>query len=257
MFILQNTIKRFRHFKPSTQLVTSRAAVRTGWFGGILLVLFTGINCAGPVAAQTGTFIDRYQPTDLRVVSFNVWFSNIVPSKDPTQAEKFVRIVNALDPDILNLQEAYFSPSTVVSLLNNIAPLGEGTWYAHRGRGNVIASKHPISMQATSIDSLAEHRSPAIAMVDLPNEHFLEDFYVINHHFVSGLADPARHEQRQRNADATIRWIRDARTPGGTVDLPPGIPIAVVGDFNNKPQNSGPLRYHCDRRHFRREHLRS
>ena len=242
MFILQNTIKRFCHFQPRTQLVISRTAMRKGWIGGILLMLLAGINCAGPVAAQTGTFIDRYQPHDLRVVSFNVWLSNIVPSKHPAQAEKFVRIVNALDPDILNLQEAYFSPSTVVSLLNNIAPLDEGTWHAHKGRGNVIASKYPLSMQATSIDSLAEHRSPAIAMVDLPNEHFLKDFYVINHHLASGLADPARYEQRQRNADATIRWIRNARMPGGTVDLPPRTPIAVVGDFNNKSHNSGPLR---------------
>ena len=69
-------------------------------------MLLAGINCAGPVAAQPGTFIDRYHPHDLRVVSFNVWLSNIVPSKHPAQAEKFVRIVNALDPDILNLQEA-------------------------------------------------------------------------------------------------------------------------------------------------------
>ncbi len=79
---------------------------------------------------------------------------------------------------------------------------------------------------------LLEHRPPAIALVDLPDDRFKADFYLINHHFVFGKTDAVR-EQQQRNADATIRWIRDARMPGGTVNLPPGTPMAVVGDFNN------------------------
>ncbi len=151
MVILQNTMKRFDQCQPRTWLVESPGPVRTGWLRGVLLVLIS-IDCGGPVAVQAETFIDRQQPTDLRVVSFNVWLNTIVPGEHPTQPEKFVRLVNALDPDILNLQEVYATPASVVSLLNDIAPLDEGTWHAHEGRANVIASKYPLSMQATSID---------------------------------------------------------------------------------------------------------
>jgi len=232
MVILQNTIKRFDRFQPRTRLIKSLCPVQTGWLRGVLLVFLTSIYCAGPVASQAGTFIDRQQSTDLRVVSFNVWLNTIVPGEHPTQPEKFVRLVNALDPDILNLQEVNATPASVVSLLNDIAPLEEGTWYAHQGRNNVIASKYPLSMQVTSIDSLLEHRVPAIALVDLPDDRFETDFYLINHHFAWGYSTAVR-KQQQQNADATIRWIRDARMPGGTVDLPPGTPMAVVGDLNN------------------------
>ena len=231
MVILQNPMNRFDRFQPRTRRVESPGPVRAGWLGGVLLVLIS-IDCAGPVAVQAETFIDRQQPTDLRVVSFNVWLNTIVPGEHPTQPGKFVRLVNALDPDILNLQEVYAAPASVVSLLNDIAPLDEGTWYAHQGRANVIASKYPLSMQATSIDSVAEHRPPAIALVDLPDDRFETDFYLINHHFFFGATAAAR-KQQQQNADATVRWIRDARMPGGRVDLPPGTPIAVVGDLNN------------------------
>jgi len=144
--------------------------------------------------------------------------------------------VNALDPDILNLQEVNPSAQATVNLLNRIAPLAEGTWYAQKGASNIIASKYPLSMLASSIDPTSD-RPPAIALVDLPDEQFGSDLYIINSHFEAG-STPELRAQKQRNADATIQWIRDARTPGGLVDLPPGTPIIVVGDLNNIPGSS-------------------
>jgi len=199
-----------------------------------LLALLLDCCCIGRGAAQTGTFIDRHLATDLRVVSFNIYLNTIFPEVDPIQAEKFGRVVNALDADILNLQEIKSSAEDVAALLNNIAPLAEGTWYAHLGgRETVIASKYPLSMLGTSIDPEST-RPPALALVDLPDAHFERDFYIINHHYVPGSTSLLR-EQRERNSDATISWLRDARSPGGAVDLPPGTPIAVFGDLNNSP----------------------
>lgn len=71
----------------------------------MLLALATrGLLMPGAVA-QTGTFIDRQLPSDLRVVSYNVYWDTIFPAISPVQAAKFERVINALKPDILHLQE--------------------------------------------------------------------------------------------------------------------------------------------------------
>ena len=190
------------------------------------------IKTVVPEPGQTGTFIDRQQATDLRVVSYNVLSDTIFPDNDPVQAEKFVRVVNALDPDILNLQEINRSAVDVVDLMNSIAPLTSGSWQAHQGRDNVIVSKYPLSM--TETDTVpAGQREQAIALVDLPDEQFGEDFYFLNNHYkCCGNVGSSEDDDRQQQSDAIVNWIRDARTPGGSVDLPPGTPIAVVGDLN-------------------------
>lgn len=48
----------------------------------------------------------------------------------------------------------------------------------------------------------------------------------------SDSAPPLRSSARQVHADEIVRWIRDIRTPGGEIDLPPNTPIVVLGDFN-------------------------
>ena len=200
-------------------------------FGVCLLTLLLSYCSLGRVAAQTGTFIDRHLPTDLRVVSYNVWVSTIFPNVNSFQADKFERVVNALDPDILNLQEISQPAEDVVDLLNSIAPIAGGTWYAHQRTTQVIVSKYPLSMLATSIDPHAVV-DPSVALVDLPDTQYGSDFYVINHHLQNGCNEAAA-ALRQQDSDAVIRWLDDARTPDGSVDLPDGTPIAVVGDMNN------------------------
>ena len=209
-------------------------SLRISSFGIRLLALLLGCCCIGQSAAQTGTFIDRQLATDLRVASFNIFLDSIFPvSSIPGQ--KFARVVNALDADILNLQEIHHSAAEVAELLNEIAPIAAGTWHTHKGRGNVIASKYPLSMLATSIDPLSD-RPPAIALVDLPDAQFENDFYIVNHHYLCcgtpGASSP-RDLERQQSSDAVVRWLRDARTPGELIDLSPGTPIAIVGDLNN------------------------
>ena len=197
------------------------------------------------VHAQTGTFIDRHMATDLRVVSYNILWDTIFPDNNPVQADKFERVLTALDPDILNLQEIgdpYCWESCtrkraedVRVLLNNLAPLvGGGSWYVHQGRDNVIASKYPLSMQR----GLGPGRKAAMALVDLPDDRYGTDLYVMNNHFKGGYTmeppepfDPYQ-VQRQGQADALVNFMRDARTIGKKVDLPFGTPMLVVGDLN-------------------------
>ncbi|MEQ8209220.1 MAG: hypothetical protein RH917_05260 [Lacipirellulaceae bacterium] len=197
--------------------------------------------CSQLAMAQTGTFLDRSQASDLRVVSYNVLWDSIFAENNVFQSAKFERVFTALDPDILNLQEIGnpfcndCTPKTgedVRVLLNTLTPLGGDGWQVYQGGTNVIASKYPLSMQRDDTSPAGDRRQ-AIALVDLPDDQYDSDFYFLNNHYkccgdVGGFED----QLRQRQSDAIVNWIRDARTPGGAVDLEPGTPFAVVGDLN-------------------------
>lgn len=132
-------------------------------------------------AQSTGTFIDRQAPTDLRVVSYNVFNDTIFTDTNPVQAAKFARVMSALQPEIVNLQEIYnHSAAEVASLMDSILPLGGGaTWNAYKSSDNVIVSKYPLTLQQANT-SPANWRGIAIALVDLPNAQFATDFYFMN-----------------------------------------------------------------------------
>jgi endonuclease/exonuclease/phosphatase family metal-dependent hydrolase len=192
--------------------------------------------------AQTGTFIDRLLPTDLRMVSYNVLWDSIFPDRDATKAAKFSRVVNALNPDILNLQEigltfeSGWTAKTATdtrNLLNDIAPLSGGaSWNVFKGSDSVIASKYPLTLTRTNTSPTGQ-KARAIAMVDLPDSVYPTDFYLMNEHFkCCGDVGSIEDDMRQQQSDSIVNWLRDARNPGGTVTLTPGTPFAVVGDLN-------------------------
>jgi len=197
----------------------------------MLAALFVACSARGQT---TGTFMDRLAPTDLRVVSYNIYFDSVFTDTDPVRAAKFARVMTALNPDVVNLQEIYaHAPNHVVALMNSILPLGGGeTWYAHQSDDNVIASKYPLSLQRTN--TVPSHsRGIAIALVDLPDVQFTTDFYFMNNHYkCCGNPGGAEDANRQRQSDALVNWMRDVRTAGGSETLPAGTPMAVVGDLN-------------------------
>jgi len=193
---------------------------------------------------RTDTFIDREDPLDLRLMSYNISWNSIFPDVNPGRAAKFARLVAALNPDILALQEIGVTPpkgnqpagpkrtaDDVVQLLNRIAPHGSGrTWYAFQGKDCVIASKYPLKMTSERMTPPGE-RELALALVDLPDEDFGLDLYILNNHYKC--CDPEKNDAlRQQQSDAIVAWLRDARTPGGNIDLPERTAIVVVGDFN-------------------------
>jgi len=185
-----------------------------------------------PAGPTTGLFLDRPHASDLRVVTYNVNFDKIFPDVDVVRAEKFQRVLKALDPDVLNLQEIREkSAADVTALLNAIEPRPGGeTWYAYQGWTNVIVSKYPLSLTADHTVPRGQ-RELALALVDLPDERFHFDLYAINNHFKC-CGGTANDPQRQQQADAIANWIRDARSLGGEIDLPPGTAIVLAGDLN-------------------------
>lgn len=206
-----------------------------------LMLLIALIAPAMRVNAQTGTFVDKDAPSDIRLLNFNVNWDSIFPDNDPQNhpfreyntRDAFIRIVTAVHPDIVCLQEINDArdPQQIAMLLDQIVPLAGGaTWKAHNGSDNVIASRYNLSMLRTDT-SPTTNRSQAMALVDLPDAFYARDLYLMNAHFKAsgGSSNIAR---RQQHADAIVNWIRDIRMPGGLINLPTNTPLMVLGDLN-------------------------
>jgi endonuclease/exonuclease/phosphatase family metal-dependent hydrolase len=74
-------------------------------------------------------------------------------------------------------------------------------------------------------------RGHAAALIELPRQDYSRDLYVICAHFQSK-AGPAERLLRQRQSDAIVAWIRDAKSADGEITLPQGTPFVVLGDLN-------------------------
>ncbi|MFT7461922.1 MAG: endonuclease/exonuclease/phosphatase family metal-dependent hydrolase [Pseudohongiellaceae bacterium] len=182
-------------------------------------------------AASAQTFVERLDADDVRVVSYNVLWDTIFPSVNPTQAAKFVRVVNALDADVLCLQEiGYSTPlNNVLTLMDSIMPLpGGAPWNGYKVGDCVTLSRWPLSLKKQNTIPQGD-KDLAMALVDLPDALFDHDLYVINNHYkCCGGFDSRRQEQ----SDSIVNWMRDAREPGGFFNLPAGTAMIVLGDLN-------------------------
>jgi endonuclease/exonuclease/phosphatase family metal-dependent hydrolase len=81
------------------------------------------------------------------------------------------------------------------------------------------------------VEEGTKRRGHAMALVDLPDASYDRDLYVVCVHNQSG-AGPLNIALRQRQADIIARWVRDAKSPGGSVTLRPGTPMVILGDMN-------------------------
>jgi len=186
----------------------------------------------------------KRDPGHLRLLCYNINWDSIFPDDDPHNhkyrrhncGDAFVRVIRAINPDVACIQE--INPDRDVQQLRGIfdraIPVDPNDdsklWHAYQGRDNVILARYPLSMTASDT-SPSTDRGHAMALIDLPDNRFPVDLYVINAHMKSagGTRNIAR---RQRHADAIMNWMRDAREPGGKVDLPQGTPFVMCGDFN-------------------------
>jgi endonuclease/exonuclease/phosphatase family metal-dependent hydrolase len=189
-------------------------------------------------------FLQKPSPQHVRVMSFNVGWDSIFPDDDPqndrlrrdSKGAEFVRLLKALDPDVVCLQEINpdRDPRQVGSILDAALPLDGGrTWQADGGRDNVIVTRFTLSMRSNTLaqGSAIVRFGQAMALVDLPNEGYNRDLYLICVHF-KAMGGEANIRARQEHADAIVQWIGDVKTPGDSIDLPRYTPIIVLGDLN-------------------------
>ena len=196
-----------------------RVLLRDTGTGGDLLPN-TGQTLSYPFArgspiTETPARLARQLATDLRVITWNVlsdgpWNGTLQP--------KFQRQIQAVIPDIISFQEIYnHTPEVTRTLVASWLP---GTWYAAGNNDCITISRYPVLGSWPLDGNLAVY-------VDT-EEAIGKRTLVINVHLPCCTADAGR----QQEIDRILAFIRDAMTPGGSLNLPAGAAILFMGDTN-------------------------
>lgn len=193
--------------------------------GGDLLVLgmpgYTFDPLPQPVVPLA---LGRQSASHIRIATYNIQNDGLAAGGAREAA--LDRLFDAIDPDVWVINEAWNSTAAqVAARVEQFLPSGPGeTWHAVKlDAGNVIVSRFPM-LQSWQV--LPGSRLTA-ALLD-PGPAHASDLLVIANHWSCCTADA----NRQNQADALIAFLRDARTPGGAIDLALDTPIVAAGDFN-------------------------
>ena len=183
--------------------------------------------------------------SDVRVMSWNVKFSSILPPNG-VRNESFARIVRAMDPDVIALQEV-MAPNLaaqLTQLMNGYIPLEDNrAWQVHTVSDNVIISRYPMRWRG------GEMTVPyPLPQLGLPNFHYGFAASLLELPQNAGLLVVAMHNKsgsddndvrlRQIHADAIVRWLRDSRDSAQDSSIPGHTPVVILGDMNAVPNAS-------------------
>ena len=188
----------------------------------IVASMVTAMTCD---FASAQTFIDRQNPDSFRIANYNVHFDDLF---EPGGLDELARFVNAVDADVYTFQEGFdTTASQAANLFDQILPLSTGSWQVHKGRNQLTISRYSLSLRRINVPN--GRRGIAMAQVDLPDEFFSNDMYILNNHFPCCDGNESR---RVAESTAIVEWFADALTAGGNIDLAPNTAVAVVGDLN-------------------------
>lgn len=197
---------------------------------------------AAPTATRSGYDAFLAKPEGaLRVMTYNVGWDSIFPDEDPLNhdlrvAERgaaFVRVMSALQPDVVCLQEINErrSEQNLEAFLDQVMPSGAGSWQADHVRDTLLATNHRLLEAGYELKTrtILPYLDQSAGLVDLPDEVFGEqDLYLVCSHFKAGgnLSDILL---RVRQADAIMAHMRDLTA---SEELAAGTPYVLLGDFN-------------------------
>ena len=171
----------------------------------------------------------------LRVVTWNIGANSVAPPargaldiEGTSRPAAFARVMRALDPDVVCLQEYTRAPSGAAALLDSLRPLGaERRWQAFSALGNVLLSRYPLlDRTARSLRFRLSQRAHAIARVDVPDSIALVDPVAVCTHLQSG-GGSANEGFRTRHSETILRDVAPRLRRSGTVS-----PLIVLGDLN-------------------------
>ena len=180
-------------------------------------IISDNIALSNSPAVAMATPLERAEGTGVRVA-----FWNMNRRLDESEAqEAMARILQAVQPDVIGMSEVEdFSATFVQGLLDEWMPLQEGSWHVAKDDWDLmVCSRFPITAQYPDI----YRQFPVV--VDAPWEG---DLMVAASH----LKCCNGAEQRQTEADEYMAFLRDAMSPGGTLDLAPKTPVVYGGDLN-------------------------
>ena len=163
--------------------------------------------------------LERRHEDDIRIISYNTWNDGIL---DDERKPRFKRIIQALDPDVIALQE-HWDWDEIDDIIQSWFPQEE--WFASwTYRDLVVLSRFPILEDANMISS---ERTMAV-LLDTESE-LGKDLLVFNSH----LSCCANNDDRQQQVDEFISVWRDWISGGeGPFEIDTETPFVHVGDFN-------------------------
>ena len=164
--------------------------------------------------------LNKKNEDHLRIVTYNVLRDNLFKQ---TQQKYFERILAAIQPDIIGFEEIYDHSANETALqVESMLPSAPGEqWYRAKLDPDIIAiSRYPI-VKSFPIDGNG-------AFLIQLRPRYDRDLLFIVAHPSSG----SRNYERQQEIDAMMAFVREAKKPGGTIELPANTPIVIVGDMN-------------------------
>jgi endonuclease/exonuclease/phosphatase family metal-dependent hydrolase len=180
-------------------------------------------------------FLSRPVSASIRVVTWNIYRSSIFPPEGEevdlngaTRPARFARVVRALHPDVVCLQEVTVDVARSAGLLDSILPLPDGhAWQAFAAEDTVIVSRFDLAARAEGHVEGERRRGHAMALIKTP----ATDLLVICAHFQSeaGGEDIAL---RREQAGLIANTIREAKAGGGPIPLRTRTPFMILGDLN-------------------------
>ncbi len=191
---------------------------------------------AGSVRAElsldpppTGGEVDlgRRDPDDIRVLTYNVLFDGLFKRPAP-----FIRILRAIDPDVICFQEIWSHTAQQAADQVSLA-LPDATWYGANTTEGHVVSRYPF-LEDAAIDEAGNYW----ALIDLPDDRYGVDLSVVSAH------PPCceKEKERQEQLDGIAAWLRDlegasaggadAARASGEPWLPSHTPIVIAGDMN-------------------------
>ena len=169
-----------------------------------------------PPPSPPATSLERLDPDDLRVLTWNVRFDGLFH-----RPAAFLRVLRAIDPDIVCFQEVWRHTSQQSADQVALA-LPHADWHAAAAVEGHIVSRYPFHSEA-AIDPSGNYW----AWIDLPDDRYGADLSIVNAH------PPCceKEQQRQDELDGIAAWVRELRVPGG-YEVPVRTPTVIAGDMN-------------------------
>ena len=186
--------------------------------------LFTYYFDETPAPPVEAISLEKSSNKSVRLATWNTLNNGL---DDLDREEFFNKILGVLKPDIITFNECWdINAFQVASFMNAAVPLPNfQNWNAVKmDAGNITASRYPILQNWV----ILQGQRLTASLIDIPNDISPKDLLVINAHFRCC----NNNYDRQREADAFVKFIQDAKTPGGVIDLPEGTPFVLSGDLN-------------------------
>ena len=163
--------------------------------------------------------LEKYSEDDIRILSYNTWGNGII---DDERQIHFKRVIQALDPDIIALQE-HSEWEEIDDIIQAWFPNEE--WHASwTHRDLVVLSRFSIIDDASIISS---NRTMA-ALLNTENE-LGKNLLVFNSHLSCCSNNEDRQQQVDEFASVWREWVLNS---DGPFEIEEGTPFVHVGDFN-------------------------